>query len=267
MKRLPSLAVTVYREESATTGQLTEALCKASCEFLPILLDAQGYRDDGTTYRYASIKSIRRSTQAAMGKQGLWLNHVYGHNDEGTFVMTVLRHITGEYITSTLLVPDLPDIQKRKAAMTLLCRTATEGMLSICTEEDDDGASCGQEMTGEVEVATPQQVANLAVAEKAIREATSVSALERYMEIAKARIEEGAFAKSALEKVTALVAARKQELAQENANADGSRVGGHEGADAAGGRGGPSNRGGRRGGRGNGRGDVDARDGSVAVAT
>lgn len=267
MKRLPSLAVTVYREESTSTGSLIEALCKASCEFLPITLDATGYRDDGTPYRYASIKSIRRSTQAAMGKHGLWLNHCYGHNDEGTFVMTVLRHTTGEFITSTLRVPELPDIQKRKAAMTLLCRTATEGMLSICTEEDDDGASCGQDMPAVDEVATPQQVANLAVAERAISDAKSDSALERYLEIARARIAEGAFAKSAWETVTALVAAKRKSLAEEKLNADGTRVGGREGADDAGGRGGPGNRGGKRGTRPDGRGNVEQGDGVVAVAT
>jgi hypothetical protein len=233
MKRLPSLAMTVYREESTSTGDLVQALCEASAEFMPVVLDKIGTRD-GVDYRYASIMSIRRSTQPALAKRGVWCHHCYGHNSEGSFVTTILRHTTGEFISSTLQIPPIENMQDRHGAQTQLCRAALEGLLSIITEEEIDG-----EMEPEVDAttkATPQQMSNLQVAIEKIKKVTSEADLTRYLEIAGERIESGMFHASAAVALQDLAAEMRKKFSQtEVTNADGTSVAGDQGADAAGG--------------------------------
>lgn len=232
MKRLPSLAMTVYREESTSTGDLVQALCDASADFLPVVLDKIGTRD-GVDYRYASIMSIRRSTQPALAKRGVWVHHCYGHNSEGSFVTTILRHTTGEFISSTLQIPPIENLQDRHGAQTQLCRAALEGLLSIITEEEIDCVA-EPEVTATAR-ATAQQMANLQLALEKIKQVTSESELTRYLEIAASRIEEGAFHVSAAVALQDLAAdVRKKFSTTEVTSADGTRVDGDQGADAAG---------------------------------
>lgn len=263
MPRLGNLVASVYREESATTGTLVDALCAASAEFLPIALDQEGYRD-GRPYRYASVRSIRRSTQAALAKHGLWLNHVYGHTDQGTFCVTVLRHREGEYITSTLQVPQRADMQEQKSVMTLLCRTAIEGLLAICTEEDDDGA-CAATPSNEAQQA--QWKANLALARKAIAEAASESDVARYVSLAEQRVKDGLMAPDAMQALATVRDERMKFLTtkKEKNSADSTGNAGDQGADAARSRGRASDRG-VGAAAPTGRGDVRASDAGVVGA-
>jgi len=257
MKRLPSLAMTVYREESASTGDLVQALCEASADFMPVVLDKIGTRD-GVDYRYASIMSIRRSTQPSLSKRGVWSHHCYGHNSEGSFVTTILRHTTGEFISSTLQIPPIDNLQDRHGAMTTLCRAALEGLLSIITEEEIDGEVEPEVTTNR---ATTQQLFNLHVAMEKIKTVTSEADLTRYLQIASERIDSGAFHVSAAVALQDLAAEmRKKFQPTEVTSADSSRVAGVEGADVAGGGSGISDR--KRRGRDDhgGRGDVGAGD-------
>lgn len=257
MPQIGNLSVSVYREESKTTGELTDAVCKASPEFAPVALDSTGYRG-GRSYRYASIKAIRRATQPSLSKYGLWLHHIYGNNNEGTYVVTVLRHRSGEYMTSTLLVPPRQDIQEQKAAMTMLCRIATEGLLAICTEEDDD-AACLVVSDTSTAAQREQWDANLLLALKAISEAKSEADVSRFFGVAKTRVTEGVMAPDALTKIQAACDVRRDQL-QEKSNADSAGAAGDQGTDAA--RVGSStpNRPSRGSASGTGRGDVPVGD-------
>lgn len=266
MKRALSLNVSIYREESQYTGELTADLCKASLEFLPIVLDKTGFRN-GYEYRYASLQSIRRSTQAPLARHGLWLNHCYGHNDEGAYVITLLRHKSDQFMSSTLRIPQLPDMQEYKAWSTFLCGIAAGGLLSICTEEDSDGEGLVDTSVEPVSLPTSQQAANLEIALTKIKSAASVADLTRYQEIAQQRIEQGAFHPSAERAVNDAIAQRSAVIQQdkEQTNADGSGVDGVEGADASGSGSSTANRGGRRRAADAGRGDVVTRDAGAPV--
>lgn len=266
MKRALSLNVSIYREESQHTGELVESLCNASLEFLPIALDMKGVRD-GQEYRYASLQSIRRSTQAPLARHGLWLHHVYGNNDEGSYVITLLRHKSGEFMSSTLRIPLVQEMQERKAWSTFLCRIATEGLLSICTEEDTDGEGLVDTSIEPVSLPTSQQAANLEIALTKIKSAASVADLTRYQEIAQQRIEQGAFHPSAERAVNDAIAQRSAVIQQdkEQANAIGSGVDADQGQDASGSGSSTANRGGRRRAADAGRGDVVTRDAGAPV--
>lgn len=233
MPRIGNLVVSVYREESATTGSLTEALCAASLEFLPIELDSEGVRDDGTPYRYASVRAIRAATQAALSRHKVWINHVYGEDERGRYMTTVMRNNTNEWIASTMRVRAFAEVKDESAYQGLLIRKSLEGILAVVTEQDDNGAGCaseGEEQTNE----TPQQASNFALAAKKVRSATSSEELDKYLALAKTRVEEGAFHKSALLRLAALADLRRMTF-EEMSSADNTGTTGDQGADAAGG--------------------------------
>ena len=215
MPQIGNLMVSVYREESKHLGDLIAAMCAAQTEFLPVTLDCDGYRD-GQVYKYASIKSIRRSTQAALAKHGLLIHHVYGHSDEGDYVVTVLRHASDQYICSTLRIPPRDDVQERKAAMTLLCRTAIEGLLGIVTEDDDDGQSVGMEVD---QAKSAEWEESLRMCKASIERAATNNKVEHYRELAKQRIAEGRMDPSSEALIAQWCADRLVAIAKEDTNA------------------------------------------------
>jgi hypothetical protein len=233
MPRIGSFVQGIYRDESRTTAEITAALCAAALEYLPVELDEDGYRG-GRAYKYASIHSIRRSTLAANCKHGLWVNHVYGENDKGEYVTTVLRHVSGEYMSSTSPVRERDDVQDEKAAKTLLCRTHIEGLLGIITERDDDG----QSLTSVEDKQQQAEWANaFSLAKAAIHAARDLATVDRHLATEQIRIHEGRMAPGALQEIEQLCAQRKKELSpkKEATSVKPSRHAGDEGPDAAGG--------------------------------
>lgn len=242
MPQLGRLTLSVYREESQHTDELIDAFCQAQAAFLPVSLDKTGYRN-GQSYKYASIASIRRSTQTALAMHSLMCHHVYGHNDEGEFVVTVLRHKSGQFISSTLRIPERVDAQEAKAIKTLLCRTAIEGLLGIVTEDDDDGA-CAVEVD---EDQRRQWAMTWSVASMAIANAADVAAVDRYEATAKQRVVEGALSPDMVPEIERVCNERRDQLKKESSSADAKRVAADQEPVVAGGGDGGSH---RRNGRG-----------------
>lgn len=129
----------VYREKSLTTGEITKAMSKATAEFQPLKLDSIGRDEDGREYRYASLAAINAATKPALSANGLWLHCDYGYDESGVYAVAVLEHDTGEFVASTLPIPQFSSIHKQKAAMTLMRRAAIEALLGLAAETDTDG--------------------------------------------------------------------------------------------------------------------------------
>lgn len=235
MPKIGNISVSLYREESDTTGKIVEALCAAQADFPVIQMDSTGFRD-GESYRYASIGAIRRGVVPVLARHGIWMQHVYGESEGSAWVTTILRHKSGEYLTSTLRIPQIGDIHERKAAMTLLCRTAIEGLLSISTEEDKDARGVDAiEQPQEVDDATQEKWAtNMGLAEVAIAMANDDATLEKYMAVAEKRVASGDMPPDAVSRIKRLCESRSREL-KEKADAGDKSTAGDEGANAGGG--------------------------------
>lgn len=135
----------VYREKSSTTGEITKAMAKATAQFLPVKLDSVGRDEDGREYRYASLTAINAATKKALSDHDLWLHCDYGYDNTGVFAVAVLEHASGEFVTSTLPIPQFQSIHKQKAAMTLMRRASIEALLGLAAETDTDGPAMEQE--------------------------------------------------------------------------------------------------------------------------
>lgn len=253
MPRIGTFVQGVYREESATTGEITPALIAAAQEYLPVELDEEGRRD-GRAYRYASLNSIRRATLAANCKHGLFVNHVYSENDRGEYVTTVIRHTSGEFIASTSPVRNMEDQQAHKGGKTFLCRTHTEGLLGIITERDDDGASGVKEVAADAEQ-MKRWDQTLSLALNSIASAKTSTEIVKFTSIARNRVETGMLAPNAMQAINEACKVRMSQL-KEDGSADSQGNAGTEVAGATGGGGGAPDRAGTGRPAGTGRGHV-----------
>jgi len=128
-------------------GQLVEALRNAQKKFDPILKDTKNPLYNS---KYATLASVIAATQPHLIEQGLILSQFPIHRDQQAGCITVLAHISGEYIVSELLIPaagkgkeGVPryDAQSACGAITYARRYAYEGALGVASENDDDGNS------------------------------------------------------------------------------------------------------------------------------
>ena len=183
--------LSAYREESVTTSEITAALCSAATGFLPIHMDAEGTRD-GIVYRYATIGSIRRSVCPALYANGIYVHHLYSDGEAGSeYLTTVLRHTSGEEITSTSPIPYYPDAQEHKARKTMTCKTHLEGLLSITVEEDTDGGNLLSQNQLTQQMVDPAVVKTLSNARMAVEAAKTVEAADEKITKVRSYIDDG----------------------------------------------------------------------------
>lgn len=223
MKRLSTLSHCVYREKSQSTGQLVEAMCKASLEFLPLVYDEVGYDEDGNEYRYASLSAINKATKPALCKYGVYLHTDYGFDEEGMYATAVLEHTTGEFIGSFIRIKEYMSIHRQKAAMTLMRRAAVEGLLNLSAEPDTDARSCADEDRQKEQAAAveidPKAVRREEMARQAIEIADTPARVEEVMSKVRHMIEAGMMLGASMNVLEPVASARLNELSQQEVTA------------------------------------------------
>lgn len=122
---------------SANIGKLTEALAKASLEFLPIKKETENpyFRS-----QYADLSTLIAATRDALSKSGLVVIQTPRTKDGSVFVTTALLHTSNEWISEDLELKTAKyDPQGCGSAMTYARRYAYQSILNIAGEVDDDG--------------------------------------------------------------------------------------------------------------------------------
>ena len=129
---------------SDSLANLAPALVKASAELRAITKDSTNPHFRST---YASLDTIIDTVRPVLAKHGLTV--VQGanspHTDEAGRVTaftveTMLLHASGEYLSNAVIMPmGKADPQGAGAAVTYGRRYALSALLSLATEEDDDG--------------------------------------------------------------------------------------------------------------------------------
>ena len=148
---------------SESLANLAPALVKASAELRAITKDSTNPHFKST---YASLDTIIDAVRPVLSKYGIAI--VQGantpHTDEAGRVTaftveTMLLHASGEYLTNAVIMPmGKADPQGAGAAVTYGRRYALSAMLSLATEDDDDGNAA---------MPTPQQRAQQIVRQAA----------------------------------------------------------------------------------------------------
>jgi hypothetical protein len=111
--------------------ELIKALIKAKGEFKAIAKDKTNphYKS-----KYSSLDTVLAAVEPALAKNGLVLTH---QATNGEFI-TTLHHESGESLSSSLPLPTFADPQKMGSYLSYCRRYAITGLLSVCSDEDDD---------------------------------------------------------------------------------------------------------------------------------
>ena len=118
---------------------LAAALSKAQTEFKPILKTSSNPFFKST---YAPLEAVIDATKPALAKNGLAIIQGNEHKESGLVVTTLLAHVSGQWIESTLNInPVKNDPQGIGSAITYGRRYALSAILGVASEEDDDANS------------------------------------------------------------------------------------------------------------------------------
>jgi hypothetical protein len=115
--------------------ELISALIKAKGQFTQIKKDKVNPFHKST---YASLDSVLAAVEPALHSNSLMLSHSI---EPGGLLITKLWHESGDFLGSTLALPELSDPQKLGSLITYYRRYAICALLSVTADEDDDANS------------------------------------------------------------------------------------------------------------------------------
>jgi hypothetical protein len=132
--------VPVSKATDAPAASLIEALLAAQMEFPDIPKGAEGGGGQ-RKYRYATLPVVLGAVLPALNKHGLVLIQRTVNGNEHMTLETVLRHTSGEELTSEVPLPIPSDWQDWGSALTYARRYSITALLGVAPDDDDDAES------------------------------------------------------------------------------------------------------------------------------
>lgn len=83
---------TEWKSQSDTVASLHDALCAAQMEMPPLVADSTGYN-----FKYSDLPAIINHIKSTLGKNGLCYTQEITDISNKTYVITTLRHSSGEW--------------------------------------------------------------------------------------------------------------------------------------------------------------------------
>lgn len=125
-------------KKSETISKLAVALVKAQSEITAISKDG---KNPHFKSKYATLDNIIDETRPVLAKHGLAILQMPGGDGENVIMRTLLMHESGEWLETEPLVmrPVKNDPQGIGSCITYARRYSYSALLSISTDEDDDG--------------------------------------------------------------------------------------------------------------------------------
>lgn len=125
-------------KKSETISKLAIALVKAQSEITSVSKDGANPHFKS---KYATLDNIIDETRPVLAKHGLAILQMPGGDGENVIMRTMLMHESGEWLETEPLVmrPVKNDPQGMGSCITYARRYSYSSLLSISTDEDDDG--------------------------------------------------------------------------------------------------------------------------------
>ncbi len=117
--------------------------------------------------RYADLASVIEAIRKPFADNGLSFTHTMHTTEDGFFLICMLRHISGEFVSSTYPLPINAKPQELGSALTYGRRYTLSAIAGIAADEDDD-AELATKRNGTVTVEkeptpiSPQQLQDMA---------------------------------------------------------------------------------------------------------
>lgn len=126
-------------EKSPTIIEIAKSLVNFQREMKPVVFDAN---NPFFKSKYATLSALVHHATPLLVKNGLAVSQLT--ENEGS-ITTILMHISGEFLSSTLtLKPVKDDPQGRGSCLTYSRRYAYAAILGLTANEDDDGNFASQ---------------------------------------------------------------------------------------------------------------------------
>ena len=93
--------------------------------------------------KYADLAEIVKSSRPALTRHGLSVIQYIEQNEQGSVLVSMLGHASGQYITSQMpITPAKTDVQSLGSYITYLRRYSYAALVGVVvSDEDDDGES------------------------------------------------------------------------------------------------------------------------------
>lgn len=124
----------LYREASASTEQLDEALAKAQGEFKRVIRNRKGPYG-----MFADLCAMEDATQNALSKHGLAIKqYFHTHEDKSMVLMTELSY-KGQFNISAIPIPFFTNPQHTHSYVTYMARLGYARILCLSVDDAEDG--------------------------------------------------------------------------------------------------------------------------------
>jgi ERF superfamily len=147
---------------SESISEIAAALSRAQAAFPVVKKDnrAEVRSVKGSyAYQYASLGSVLDAIRGPLAANGLAYTQPLEETTEGTYVVTLLLHTSGQWICSRLRVPthDLIGAQAVGSYITYARRYSIASLTGVAIEEDDDGRAAQQQASRRGESLSPRE--------------------------------------------------------------------------------------------------------------
>lgn len=127
-------------QKSSDLNELLTALAKAQAE-----METAGLTNANPFFKskYADLAEIVKSSRPALTRHGLSVIQYIEQNEQGSVLVSMLGHASGQYITSQMpITPAKTDVQSLGSYITYLRRYSYAALVGVVvSDEDDDGES------------------------------------------------------------------------------------------------------------------------------
>lgn len=132
--------------KSETIGKLAEALAKAQAKMEPAKKDS---KNPFFNSQYADLAACWNAARKPLTDNGLAVIQTTGLSDAGIVIETTLAHASGEWLSSSLLMPLVKrDSQGVGSAITYGRRYALAAIVGLVTDDDDGEAAMDRSRAG-----------------------------------------------------------------------------------------------------------------------
>lgn len=131
--------------QSEEINELSKALAEAQCDIKLTL----AYRNkNGSFAEFADLASLINSIRFPLAQKGISFSQSIVENQQGLFLYTTLRHVSGQWIRSIIKIisPQDSDIRKLVSHIAYLRRLTLASLVGTTgMDEDDDGELATQD--------------------------------------------------------------------------------------------------------------------------
>lgn len=190
---VPPRRTYLYREKSDSVKNLYRAQAVAQGKFAKVTKNKTAQYGP-----FADLAALKDATVPALAANGLCVTQEYHVMEGDLYLVTVLGHESGEWVSSIIPIKQAASPQQTMGYMTYMRRAAYAALLCLAAEDDDDGEVAS---TAAASASVENEMSLEKRASAAIQTATTKDALDTLLRKVEQRVNSGDMTKDSLERL------------------------------------------------------------------